>query len=72
MSPEKHKAGGPAVEPPRMDQAFQLQNLRRLAMNPEFSSMDQYADVYTNLADQGQKDVSFLLRFNEIQPRGGL
>lgn len=59
MSPEKHKAGGPAVEPPRMDQAFQLQNLHRLAMNPEFASMGQYADAYTSPAGRDQNDVSF-------------
>lgn len=61
MSPEKYNGGGPAVEPAtesvRMDQEFQLQNLRRLAMNP-FESMNQYADVYTSPAGQGQKDVS--------------
>lgn len=59
MSPEKQNAGGPAVGPPRMDQAFQLQNLHRLAMNPEATSMGQYADMYTSPSRRGQQEVSF-------------
>lgn len=57
MSAEKNK-GGPAVQPVRMDQEFQLQNLRRLAMNQGFESMGQYADAYTSPANNGCKDVS--------------
>lgn len=54
---EKHEGGVPAVHPVRMDQEFQLQNLRRLAMDPEFESMGQYASAYSSPA-KGQEDVS--------------
>lgn len=57
MSAEEDK-GGPAVQPVRMDQEFQLQNLRRLAMNQDFESMGQYANEYLSLANNGHKDVS--------------
>lgn len=57
MSTDKDK-DGPAVQPVRMDQEFQLQNLRRLAMNHDFESMDQYTKAYLSPAHNGPKDVS--------------
>ncbi|MBE3043642.1 hypothetical protein IMZ48_13945 [Candidatus Bathyarchaeota archaeon] len=58
MSPEKQEAGGQAVHPVRMDQEFQLQNLRRLVMNPGFESVEQYASAYSSPVKQGQSEVS--------------
>ncbi|SPO03764.1 uncharacterized protein DNG_06447 [Cephalotrichum gorgonifer] len=58
MSAEKNKGGGSAAQSVRMDQEYQLQNLHRLAMNHDFESMGQYADVHSGLASRGKKDVA--------------
>ena len=59
MSAEKQEGDGPAIDRLRMDQEFQLRNLRRLAMEPGFeSSTGQYAGPYTSGATRDQKDVS--------------
>lgn len=50
MSLETNK-GGPAVQPVRMDQEFQLQNLRRLALNQDSESTGLYPDAYSTTAN---------------------
>lgn len=57
MSIETNK-GGPALQPVRMDQEFQLQNLRRLALNQDSESTGQYLDAYSTSASSGYKGVS--------------
>lgn len=61
MSAEKLKASGPAAHPVRMDQEFQLQNLARLATDPTFDSMGQYAGTYSIPGDRDHQDVSLIL-----------
>lgn len=58
MSTETNKRV-PAVQPVRMDQEFQLQNLRRLVMNQDSESTDLYPDAYSTSANDC-KDVSLV------------
>lgn len=59
MSDDKDK-GGPITQPVRMDQEFQLQNLRRLAMSQELEAMHQYDNTYLISANNGHEDVSLV------------